>query len=818
MSGGGGGGAGGERWVCVHGHFYQPPRENPWLDAIEPQPSAAPYPDWNQRITAECYRPNASARIVDGRGQILGIIDNYARMSFDVGPTLMAWLEREAPDVHTAIVRADDASRDRFGGHGAAMAQAYNHLIMPLATRRDQVTQVRWGLRDFRHRFGRDPVGMWLPECAVSTESLEVLAAEGIAFTVLAPYQAARVRAPGAAWHDVAAADPGRVYRCPLPSGRSIDLFFYDGGLSRQVAFDKLLTDGAQLADRLVAGDAGKGATVLAHIATDGETYGHHHRYGDMALAWALTSIERGDHVGARLTVYEEFRARFPATWEVEIRDETAWSCAHGIDRWREDCGCNSGGQPTWRQGWRRPLRDALDWLRDRAADVLERASRDLFVDPWAARDDYVDVLLDRSRSDAFLDRHAGRVLDAGERVRALELMELGRHAMLMYTSCGWFFDDLAGIETVQILQYAARVCELCERLGGDSGQRVEESFVDRLAGARSNLAAAGDGRQVWRERVVSARVDLPKVVAHWATLQVLADGEPVAEDVYCYRVTPHDVLRRRTGKARLLAGVARVASDLTGEATELVFAVLHVGEHHLVGGVRTEVDPAAWMVFADQLADVFLGADLLATQRVLDRGFGGATFSLGSLFARERAAVLDRILATELRDADAVYRGLYDEHAPLMRFLVRHDLPVPDPFAIAAELVLRRRILGALERPVPSFDEVRATIAEATQVHVDLDTPAIAYAAGLALHRMIDQLAAAPDDPAPVDRLARMAEIAAAMHSPVDLWDAQNAVWRIRQDRLPAWRSRAATGDDAAARLVTAFARLAQAIRVGVE
>jgi hypothetical protein len=800
------------RWVCAHGHFYQPPRENPWLDAVEPQPSAAPYPDWNQRITAECYRPNASARIQDGRGHVVGIVDNYARMSFDVGPTLLTWLAREAPDVHAALVAADVASRARFGGHGAAMAQAYSHLIMPLACRRDQLTQVRWGARDFEHRFGRPPVGMWLPECAVSVETLEVLAAEGIAFTVLAPYQAARVRAPGGAWHAVAAADPGRVYRCPLPSGRAIDLFFYNGELSRQIAFEKLLADGSLLARRLADGGG-----PLSHVATDGETYGHHHRYGDMALAWALTSIERGELTGARLTVYEEFRARFPATWEVEIRDLTAWSCAHGVDRWREDCGCNSGGNPGWGQHWRRPLRDALDWLRDRAADVLEHASRGLFTDPWAARDDYIAVLLDRANLPAFLARHAGRVLDTAEHVRALELMELGRHAQLMYTSCGWFFDDLAGIETVQILQYAARVCELCEKLDGGA-RGVEAAFVDRLAGARSNLPAAGDGRQVWRERVVTARVALPQVVAHWATMQVLEDGEVGAEDVYCYRVAPHDVLRRRTGKARLLAGVAGAASAVTGETTELTFAVLHLGEHHLVGGVRACPDAATFERFTAELSELFLGADLLATQRAIDRFFGGDTFSLASLFARERAAVLDQILDAELRETDRVYRSLHDQLAPLMRYLVNHQLPVPQPFAVAAEQVLRRRILAALQRPVPSFDEVRATIAEATQVHVDLDTPAIAYAAGIALHRLIEQIFAAPDDPAPVERLARMAGIAAQMRSTVDLWDAQNAAWRIREQRLPAWRARAAAGDAEAERLVAAFVRLATAIKVGVD
>ncbi len=315
----------------------------------------------------------------------------------------------------------------------------------------------------------------------------------------------------------------------------------------------------------------------------------------------------------------------------------------------------------------------------------------------------------------------------------------------------------------------------------------------------------------------MTARVDLPKVVAHWATTHVLHDGEVTPEAVYCYRVAPHDVRRRRTGKARLLAGVALAGSEVTGETTEIAFAVVHAGEHHLVGGVKPWSDPAAWERQLDELDEAFLGADLLATQRVLDRAFGGATFSLGSLFARERGEVLDRILANELRGADAVYRGLYDEHAPLMRYLVRHELPVPGQFATAARQVLRRRILSALERPVPSFDEVRATMAEARQVNVDLDRPVIAYAAGIALHRMIAHIAASPEDPDPVERLARMAEIAVTMKSPVDLWDAQNAAWQIREAKLPQWRTRAAAGDETAERLVAAFTRLAQAIHVAV-
>ena len=812
----------GEKWVTVHGHFYQPPRENPWLDAIDPQPSAHPYPDWNARITAECYRPNAAARIVDGEGRIRQIIDNYERMSLDVGPTLMSWFEREAPDVHRTLVDADQRSRARFSGHGSAMAQAYNHLIMPLASPRDQRTQVRWGVRDFEHRYGRKPASMWLPECAVDTASLEALAAEGIEFTVLAPHQAKRTRPIGGEWpEDGGPVDTGRVYVCRLPSGRSIDLFFYDGFVSQAVAFERLLADGNKLVERLIArAPAADGTPVLCHIATDGETYGHHHRYGDMALAWALSTIEKGELPGVRLTNYGEFRDRFPATWEVEIVEDSSWSCAHGVERWRNDCGCASGGHPGWRQTWRRPLRDALDWLRDRAADVFERAAAPLLADPWAARDGYIDVVLDRSpdRLRAFLVTHARGTVDQGDVVRVLELMELGRQAMLMYTSCGWFFDELSGIETVQVLAYAARVCELAERIGGE---RIEPELVDRLAVARSNLERYSDGRGVWQQLVLPSRVDLAKVVAHHAVLAAIAPEPDVAmgpQRVYVYDVVPEGPqLAERAGKARLVAGTVRATSRITHETGDFGFAALHLGEHNVVGGVRPWPGIDAWRAITAELADGFGSADLLATQRAIDRDVGGNLVTLGSLFGRERDRALSRILEASLGDAESAFRTIYDDHAPLMRYLTRAGVTVPETFRDAASLVLRHRILAALRKDAPTFEEVKSCIVEAEQVHVDLDTPEVGYAAGQALHRMIDVFTGS-DDAGLLEQLAKMAEVAARMESPVDLWHAQNTCVALRERRLPEWRRRAATGDETARRLTTAFARLCAAIHVYVE
>ncbi|HEX9889046.1 MAG TPA: hypothetical protein VGA69_06180, partial [Nitriliruptorales bacterium] len=342
-----------ERFVCIHGHFYQPPREHPWLEAIERQPSAYPFHDWNERITAECYEPNGAARVLDDEGRILRLVKNYARISFNVGPTLLRWMQVQAPDTYAAILEGDRRSIQRFG-HGSALAQAYHHAILPLANERDRRTEILWGIEDFRHRFGRDPQGMWCAEAAVDVGTLDELAGQGVGFTVLSPYQAQGVRRIGdGAWTDVTggAVDSTVAYRVGLPSGRDITVFFYDGERSRAVAFEGLLDSGAQFAERLIEGlDDGNDGPKLLHIATDGESYGHHHRHGEMALAFALQRIEETD--GVELTNYAAFLDRFPPEHEAQILAPSSWSCAHGVERWRADCGCTTGGHPGWNQAW----------------------------------------------------------------------------------------------------------------------------------------------------------------------------------------------------------------------------------------------------------------------------------------------------------------------------------------------------------------------------------------------------------------------------------------------------------------------------------
>lgn len=803
------------RYICIHGHFYQPPRESPWLETIERQDSAYPFHDWNERILAECYRPNAAARIVDDQNRIIRIGNNYERISFNFGPTLLSWMQRSAPGVYRAILAADARSCERFSGHGSALAQVYNHIIMPLASRRDKLTQIRWGIADFRHRFGRAPEGMWLAETAVDGETLDLLAEHDIGFTILAPNQARRIRqilddgsAPGP-WCDVTGGtiEPGRVYRCATASGHSIDIFFYHGQNSNAIAFERLLDNGGRFATRLadIFPDVHPGArdgaddseAHLSHVATDGETYGHHHRYGDMALAYALHHIERARDI--ELTNYGEFRAHHPARYEVEIIDDTAWSCAHGVGRWNDDCGCNMGTGPGWNQAWRRHLRQALDELRDRLAALFEERGRHLLTDPWAARDHYIEVINDRSpaRVDAFLSTHAARELTAEEEVVALQLLEMQRHALLMYTSCGWFFDDFTGPEGTQILRYAARAIELGECV---TGQALEEPFLASLQRARSNRPEMGDGRRVYDEMVRPARVDLRRAIAHYAVSSLFTDSaqeRAIPDAVHCYRMDAQERNVHTAGAARLLIGTVRCTSTITRAASSLSFAVLHFGDYNLVGGARHFSGESAYRDMVGDITTAFERADLVATQRQLDRHFapngpndgpndGQLTFSLESLFPDEREYILQRILAAQVADAEAAYERLYAQHAPLMRYLEHFDLPIPDAFTIAARFTLKSRLRRALASDDPGGEQLRQILSQAELVGANLDDQGLDHMWRATLERLAERVTADPDDIDALTALCDVAELSREYGQEIDLWRTQNACYQLLQTVWP--------------------------------
>jgi alpha-amylase/alpha-mannosidase (GH57 family) len=497
-----------DRFICIHAHFYQPPRENPWLGQIEPQESALPFHDWNERITAECYSPNAASPILGAEGGVERIMNNYSKISFNFGPTLLSWMETHHPEAYGAIIHADKETRRNFSGHGSAIAQVYNHMIMPLADRRDKQTQVRWGIADFESRFGRHPEGMWLPETAVDIESLETLAEASIKFTLLGPHQAARARRIGQeGWSDVEGGriDPRHPYICRLPSGRSINIFFYDRLISHAVAFEGLLHNGEGFARRLVEGFTDEEGAQLVNIATDGETYGHHHRYGNMALAYCLDYI--GSKKPASLTNYGEFLEKSPARFEVQIIENTSWSCAHGVERWRSNCGCSSQQVSGPSQAWRRPLREAMDWLRNELAALYEDEASKYLLNPWKARDEYISVILDQREGSAnrFVSRHLKTSRSKDRKTSALDLLEMERYGMLMFTSCGWFWDEVSRIETVQILRYAARAMQLARAV---TGADLEPQFVRMIQAAPSNNPTFLNGGGVYRLLVKPAVVE----------------------------------------------------------------------------------------------------------------------------------------------------------------------------------------------------------------------------------------------------------------------------------------------------------------------
>lgn len=805
-----------QRYVCIHGHFYQPPRENPWLEDVELQDSAFPFHDWNERITAECYQTNAAARILNHQNLIIDIANNYEKISYNFGPTLLSWLERHRPDTYQAIIDADLSSRARFGGHGAALAQAYNHMILPLANARDKRTQVRWGLRDFEARFGRGPEGMWLPETAVDTETLEALAAEGIAFTILAPHQAKAVRRLGdREWQPLAQhpIDTRRAYLCRLPSGASIALFFYNGALSQDVAFSGLLNNGEHLAERLVGTFSEARQAELAHIATDGETYGHHHRHGEMALAYCLRVIER-DQL-ARITIYGEFLALHPPEHEVRIHENSSWSCAHGVERWRADCGCRIDQGKNWHQKWRKPLRAALDWLRDRLALLYEREMAHLSDDPWAARDVYIEVLLDREeeRVAAFLHGISRRELGAAERTRLLRLLEMQRHALLMYTSCGWFFDEVSGIETIQILAYASRAIQLAEEA---CGARLEEEFLAWLEKVPSNLEKHRQAAAIYRQFVQPTRLDLRRVAAHHA-IAAEFEGNHRPHRIYSYEAHNLVYNQARAGRMVLATGRTRVRSQITWTSGDYVFAVLHFGDHNLSAGVREYQGEADLAQMQRDIRSAFERSDLTDVIRLMDRHFAEHTYSLRHLFKDEQRKVLDLILQKPLEEITQTYQQIYDNQFALLRFLRDIGTPAPRALQAPAECVVGTRLHRLFAAPGLDLIELKRLAAEAGRLGLELQDPTLGFTAGHQIARQMEKLARAPQNLALVITINETLEILGRLPIRLDLWRAQNSYYAICHQLCPTIQKSLHAGDTTLTEWFEQFRLLGQALKVGM-
>ena len=687
--------AGNKTFLTIHGHFYQPPRENPWLEAIELQDSALPCHDWNERIANECYSPNAVSKIVDNRNRILDIVNNYEKMSFNFGPTLLSWLEVFAPVTYERILKADIQSAQEHSGHGNAIAQVYNHMIMPLANEHDKETQVKWGIYDFEHRFGRKPEGMWLAETAVDDATLKVLVDNGIKFTILSPFQADKIKKEGEKdWTDVSWGniDPARSYRYYIKSapGKYIDLFFYDGAISKSVAFDELLKDGNKFSRRLKEGVSDlRDFPQLVNIATDGESYGHHTKFGDMALSYVL-KIKASDE-GFTLTNYAEYLDKYRSDYIVEIKQNSSWSCFHGVGRWKEDCGCSTGGHPGWNQKWRKPLRDALDYLRDECAKIFEKEGAKYFTkDVWEVRNAYISVILDRGEMNvnSFQAKYFKSKLSDTDKVHAMELLEIQRQALLMYTSCGWFFSEISGIETVQIMKYAARAIQLVSNF---TDKDLESKFVEILSEAKSNITEYGNGKDIYNNFVKPSIVTVKQIASLWAISSLYQDFDD-EENVYCYKISKNYYKKVSKGTENLVIGHIEVTSRITLQKSDLIFALVQYpgGDFHCA--IKEYSDETEFGKIKNSLTKIFMLNPLTEIIRAVDETFGKEYYTLKDIFIEERRKILRILLKDKMARFSQTYQDLYDRGKDSIYHLQSLGVTIPDEFKISAGYALSHK------------------------------------------------------------------------------------------------------------------------------
>ncbi len=791
-------------YVVLHGHFYQPPREDPSLNRIQRQPSASPFHDWNERILAECYRPNAFARILDEQGQVVRIVNNYEYLSFNFGPTLLSWLEQQDVEVYQRILAADRLSAERLNGHGNAIAQVYNHIILPLANERDKYTQIRWGIADFQHRFGRYPRGMWLAETAIDAATVTALVECGIGFVILAPSQAQRIRPLGQTeWVDVSQnqIDPRQPYRCFTPDRDGyLDIFFFDGPISRDLGFGDMVYSSYSLAERIRSAICPDLEAQLINCATDGETFGHHKRGVERTLAYAF--CEEFPRRGWQVGNYSHFLSQHPPTWEVQLKPVTAWSCAHGVGRWSRDCGCGAVG--GCHQRWRQPLREALNWLRDQLAEIYETEARAYLRDPWLARDRYIEVILegpparlrDRDRCDSFLREHQSYRLTAEDRVEVLRLLEMQRYAQLMFTSCGWFFEELSRPEGVQILRYAARAIQLAAAVADVD---LEEEFLYRLSKAPSNLDIYKHGDGVYRALVRPSLVGPHRLVAHHA-MSSLFNGIPHQQSgSHGYVLDQVDRERLLLGGSTLVIGRVKLTFPTTREEHDLIYAMLHIGGWDFQCGVK----PFAGRRSYEQLKTRLLAGSHSRVQLILTLQdlFGPETFDLNALTDEDRQQMMRWLTQDTLTRLAQLYRQTYlDNYGVLMAF--RADgLPIPEELLAAAQITLNQRLLSSLramemeEGKRDHLMELRAIAQEAEQLGCQLRREEAAHALDRLLHRGMWHLAHAFEPETFSEQLYNLEEwlqLAADLQLPIDMDRLQElyltGLERQISPRCPAW------------------------------
>jgi len=718
-----------EVYIIIHGHFYQPPRENPWTGRIEKQSSAAPYHDWNELIAAQCYVPNGASRVLDAQQRIAATVNNYKHMSFNIGPTLFNWLERHEVSTYEHIINADIASRAANNGHGNAIAQSFNHTILPLSTSRDQRTQIEWGIRDFRRRFNRDPEGMWLPETAINNTTLENLYEKGIGFTILSPTQAARFRPLGLEdWISCKeiAIDTSRPYRVFLKdkSGkrdpdRWIDVFFFDWTVSVGVSFEHLLTNGDHFSEKITSVVPDRPGPIVITVATDGETFGHHEPFGDMCLAYFYkNSVHRQ---GFRITNFANYLEMFPPDLEAELsfgpNDEgSSWSCAHGAGRWQSDCGCTTGGPSWWNQKWRRPLRDSMNLLTTKLDSLFEKSGSRICDDIWAARNDYITLILEPGLPgviDKFCKKHLKQPGDAS---LLLKLCQMQMFTQFSLTSCGWFFSEISGLEATQNLKYAARALELAELLGDT---QTRPAFLDVLRKAVSNNPEAGTGKDLFEKAIRQSLFSEENMVSCFAITRLLADETATLKlDTFHF-----DVEEIRTDKIpdnyESLVGLIKIDNrDCLEKRLYAFFATKF-----------TQRDVRCYLRQVDNVVEY---ESLIAKLRQIDKSqaaalFGSRYYSWSDMVPEAAEQMMQGMLSQSITQVHTEFEKLYLANRDLFQAYVRTGLELPGEIQPIVRFTLTRLftreiILHRGNWTRDNFSHAASLLAEAENLTLSVD------------------------------------------------------------------------------------------------
>ncbi|HMA75968.1 MAG TPA: DUF3536 domain-containing protein [Candidatus Krumholzibacteriaceae bacterium] len=728
-----------KKHLIIHGHFYQPPRENPWTQRIDRQESAAPYHDWNEKITHECYFPNSSSRCLDGFGRIKTLVTNYTRLSFNFGPTLLRWIEQHHRGLHKEIIRADRAGAELNKGHGNAIAQGYNHIIMPLASKRDQETQISWGVAEFKRCFGREPEGIWLSETAVNQETLYILIDRGFRFIILSPQQAESFRPlkGKGKWKDVTdgTIPTGFVYRCrggrPRAGDNYIDIFFYDEKLSQDISFNHLLRDGDLFAES-IASSYRRCGNDLVTIATDGEIYGHHEPFADMALAHLFESAAEKHNL--TITNFGAYLDTHQPEFEVKLKSGennlgTAWSCSHGVGRWKEDCGCNVNAPEGWNQKWRKPLRDSLNILRDRLAKIFDTEGGRLLEDPWKARDDYISVMNSGGSENvnSFLSEHSIKPLSREEKIMILNLLESQRNAMLMFTSCGWFFNDISGLESVQIIKYAARAIELAgEKYSGG----LEEEFLAELQKAESNLKDAGTGAEIYRSARKFSSITPSFIAGQYALSSHLSCPE-ASPAIFGWSFNKLDSYSKESNGGMIYSGLLEIEPPVIPESYTFGYLLLMEEEIQVICLIREFKDREEFEKIKEDISSLPSGIKRKDVLSFAVEHFGGMVFSIRDLFPEDRDTILASITDKKLESLESLLEDIYLKNREFLRLLSESSLTPPESILVPARVYLEKKLSYQLRnwqkslRP-EGIKGIRKIISDASYYGIDIDKSSV--------------------------------------------------------------------------------------------